>query len=222
MSRRERLILAAILGVALGLRLWLLIDKHADVLFDHPVLDEQRYVDAARAMAHGLPAEQRPFWQPPGIEYALAALFKLAGPGLLVPRLLQAVLSTASCLLLFAIGRRLFSIRIGLAAAAILAVHGVVVFETYELLPPTWMLFFDLVALHLLLIARERRTWPWALATGLALGVSAVFSPTILPFALVAAALVRRPVLIAVLAAGVPCRSPRSRSATTSTAASWS
>lgn len=203
MTRREKLALAAVLAVAFGLRLWLILGQRSDILFDHPVLDEDRFVTAARAMASGYPVEQRPFWQPPGMLYVLAAIFRVAGPGLLVPRLVQALLSTGSCMLLFAIGRRLFSVRVALIAAAILAVHGVLVFESYELLAPTWILFLDLLALLLLLIAGERRTAPLGFAAGLALGVSAVFAPTILPFALFAAAWLRRPLPIAALAIGV-------------------
>lgn len=203
MDRRAALTLVAILAVALALRLGLLLEQRSDVLFDHPVLDEQRYVGEARALAAGRAVEDRPYWQPPGIIYALAATFRIAGPGLLTPRLVQVLVSVASCLLLFAIGRRLFGERVGLAAAAILAAHGVVVFESTELLPPTWILFFDLLALFLLLRAGERRTPPRSFAAGVALGVSAVFSPTILPFVLVAAVHLRRPSAIAALVAGV-------------------
>lgn len=203
MDRRHKVALAVVLAVALGLRLWMIVGQQADVLFDHPVLDEDRFVVAARAMASGQPVEQRAFWQPPGMLYSLAATFRVAGPGLLVPRVVQALLSTASCLLLFAVGRRLLGIRGGLIAAAIFAVHGVLVFASYELLGATWMLFFDLLALLLLLVAGERRTAPPAFAAGLALGVSAVFAPTILPFALFAAVWLRRPWSIAALVLGV-------------------
>ncbi len=195
--------LAAILAVALALRLLFVLGQRGDPLFDHPVLDEQRYVDAARALAAGRGAEDRVFWQPPGVIYAFAAVFKTAGPGLLLPRLLQALLSTASCLLLFLIGRRLFTIRVGLAAAAIAALHGVLVFESHELLPPTWALFLDLLALLLLLQAGAKRDAPRSFAAGLALGVSAIFAPTILPFALIAAIRLRRPAAVAALLAGV-------------------
>jgi hypothetical protein len=69
------------------------------------------------------------------------------------------------------------------------------------------MLFFDLLALWLLLVAGEPRcrpapAVPLAAGAGLALGVSAVFAPTILPFILVAAAWLRRPPLIAACLAG--------------------
>ncbi|MEO6771676.1 MAG: glycosyltransferase family 39 protein [Kofleriaceae bacterium] len=196
-----RLILGAILVVAFALRLGYMVAQRGDVLFDHPALDEDRYVKAAHALVEGH-ADPRPYWQPPGIIFTLAATFEVTND-LVAARLVQILISVASCGLVFLIGRRLFDPRTGLVAAAITAVHGVLVFECYELLPTTWIVFWDLLALWLLLRAAEHGRPLAAFATGLALGISAVFSPTILPFVIVAAILVRRPLAIAALVAGV-------------------
>lgn len=190
------------LAVGLALRLALLIGQRSDILFTHPVLDEQRYVDAARAWAAGGAFEARPFWQPPGILFVLGATFYLFGPGLLVPHLVWALAGTLAALLVFLLGRRLFSARVALAAAAIVSLHGVLIFESYELLPPTLILLFDLLALLLLEVARDRSSRRWSFAAGLALGTAALFSPVILPFVAVAALLLRRASLIALLLLG--------------------
>ena len=137
LGRRERLVLLGVLAAALALRLGYVLSLRHDILFEHPILDEQRYVDYARALAGGRVAEDAPYWQPPGILYFLAACFRLFGPGLTAPRLAQVLVSTLSCLVLFAIARRLFGATVALIAAAIVAVHGVLVFECAELLPPT-------------------------------------------------------------------------------------
>jgi 4-amino-4-deoxy-L-arabinose transferase-like glycosyltransferase len=238
-ARRVRLILGTILVVAFALRLGYVVAQRGDVLFDHPVLDEDEYVKAAHSLVEGH-ADPRPYWQPPGIIYTLAATFEVTN-NLWLPRLIQILISVASCGLVFLIGRRLFDPRIGLVAAAITAVHGVLVFECYELLPATWIVFWDLLALWLLLRAIASPALPGeaappnggaeliaspalpgeaappnggaeliahrrpldAFATGLAIGVSAIFSPTILPFALVAAVLIRKPPAIAALVLGV-------------------
>jgi 4-amino-4-deoxy-L-arabinose transferase-like glycosyltransferase len=196
-----RLILGAILVIAFALRLGYVVAQRGDVLFDHPVLDEDEYVKTAHSLVEGH-GDPRPYWQPPGIVYSLAATFEVTND-LFVARLVQVAISVASCFLVFLIGRRLFDPRVGLIAAAITAVHGVLVFEAYELLPATWIVFWDLLALWLLLRATEHGRPLAAFATGLALGISAVFSPTILPFAIVAAILVRRPPAIAALVVGV-------------------
>jgi tetratricopeptide (TPR) repeat protein len=202
-DRRIAIALGLVLAVAFVLRVAYVLGQRGDVLFDYPVVDEERYVALGRALADGHGPEPRAWFQPPGLAYALSLVFRVCGPGLLAPRIVQAAVSTASCGLAYVVATRLFSARVGLASAAVCALHGVLVFECYELLPPTWMLAADLVALWLLLRAGTRRSPPSALLAGLALGVAALFGPTVLPFALFAAAWLRRPVLVGALALGV-------------------
>lgn len=202
-GRRFPIALAVVLAVALALRVAYILGQRGDLLFDHPVVDEELYVTRARSLADGHGADLYPWFQPPGLTYALALMFHLLGPGLLAPRLVQAIVSTASCALAYLIARRLLSSRVALAAAVLCAVHGVLVFESYELLPATWMLAADLVALWLLLRAGEDRTPRAALLAGAGLGLAAIFGPTVLPFAAFAAAWLRRPVLMGALAAGL-------------------
>lgn len=193
MTRRENIALWSVLGLALSLRVAYVIGQHSEVFFDTPQLDEAHYVDEARRLISGAPGEQDhlPYWQPPGIIYVLYAVFRVAGTGLLAPRLLSAIVSAASCLLLFAIARRLFSVRSALVAAGVLAVHGVLIFQAEELLPATFAMAFGLLCIHLLLVAAEKKSPAIAAAAGGALGVSALFAATILPFALVGAIAVR-------------------------------
>jgi 4-amino-4-deoxy-L-arabinose transferase-like glycosyltransferase len=185
--RRARLLLAAILVCGLALRLAHLFALRGDILFDHPQLDEELYVDGGHKLAAGAVFDARPYWQPPGLMYALCVIFRFAGRGLLAPRIVQALVGTACAWLVFALARRWFSLRVALAAAFIVAVHGVLIFETGELLPATWIAFFDLVMLLLFVRATETPRVPWALGAGIALGVSALLAPTILPFGVVAA-----------------------------------
>jgi 4-amino-4-deoxy-L-arabinose transferase-like glycosyltransferase len=202
-ERRFPVALAAVLAAALVLRVATILGQRGDILFDYPVVDEEHYVALARALADGHGAGPEAWFQPPGLTYALAISFRAFGPGLLAPRLLQALVSTASCGLVFVVARRLFSDGVALAAAAVCALHGVLVFESYELLPPTWMLAADLLALWFLLRAGDERTPKAALLAGVGLGVAAVFGPTVLPFVAVAALWLRRPVLVGALALGI-------------------
>ncbi len=201
-SRRVGLTLGAILLVGVALRLGFVLSQRSDLLFDHPVLDEAEYVKHARSLALGH-GEDRPYWQPPGIVYVLAATFEVAGPGLVAPRILQVLASVASLVLVFLIARRLFDDKKALVATAICALHGVLVYECYELLPATWIVLFDLLALWLLLRAVESRSMFDEFGAGLALGVSAIFSPTIVPFAIPAAIVLRKPLSIALFVVGL-------------------
>ncbi len=195
--------LAIVLAAALALRLAYMLGRRGDILFDYPVVDEEMYVAAARKLAAGQGVEPRAWYQPPGLVYALATVFSLFGPGLLVPRIVQALVSTATCALSYLVARRLWSTAVAFGAAAVCAVHGVLVFECYELLPPTWMVAADMLALWALLRALERRATSSAFGAGAALGVAAVFGPTVLPFAVVALAALRRPLLAGAFVAGL-------------------
>jgi hypothetical protein len=157
MGRKHLVALGGVVTVAFLVRLLVLLEGSDDILFDYPALDEQRYVDLAREVATGGTAPV-PYWQPPGLLYVLTVCFKVAGNGLWLPHILQVLVSTAACLLLFAIGRRLFDVRVGITAAAIGALHGIFILASFELLPATWILFLDLTALQLLLCAEERKT----------------------------------------------------------------
>jgi hypothetical protein len=205
-TRRERIALWSVVGLALCLRVAFVLGQRSEVFFDAPQLDEEHYVDEARRLVAGTAGEQDhlPYWQPPGIIYVLYATFRVAGTGLLAPRLLSALVSAASCLLLFAIARRLFGVRIGIAAAAVLAVHGMVIFQAYELLPATFAMFLGLACVQLVLVAEERKSIAIAAGAGGALGAAALFVATTLPFALVGAiALRRRRLAVLAFAAGV-------------------
>jgi hypothetical protein len=180
-SRRERIALGGILVVALVVRLLYLHELRGDVLFENPPLDEGRYVDGAQR----LPVEHRPLWQPPGIFLVLAATFRVLGNGLFAPRLLQAFAGTLACALAWVLARSLFGARVALATAAIVALHGLLVFTGGELLPATWAGVLDLSALVLLLDARKNVAR--AAAAGALLGISALFTPVVLAFAALAA-----------------------------------
>ncbi|AUX44441.1 uncharacterized protein SOCE26_059050 [Sorangium cellulosum] len=184
-SRRERLALGAVLAVALLVRLVYLHELRGDVLFDNPPLDEERYATAARRLLGGSPFDHRPFWQPPGILFVLAATFRVAGDGLYAPRLLQALAGTAACALAWVLARRLFGPRVAIASAAVVALHGLLVFAGGELLPAAWAGLLDLAALVLLLDAP--RSAARAAGAGVLLGLAALFTPVVLPFAALAA-----------------------------------
>lgn len=180
-ASKPRLALGILLVGALALRIAHVLALRGDVLFDHPMLDEGAYVQDALGILRGQPP-QLPFWHPPGLAYAMAAIFGIAGPSLLILRCLQALLATLCVALTYGLGRRLFSVRVGLVAAALAAGHGVLVFEAGELLPATWIMVFSTLGLYLLVVALDRQDWRWSGLCGATFGIAAQFSPLVLVF----------------------------------------
>lgn len=190
MERRERIGLGIVLAAALILRLLHLQSLSHDVLFEHPALDEERYVGEARRLAAGRTYEPRAFYQPPGILFLVGFALRAFGASLYPARVLGALAGTATCALVYFIAKRLFDRNVALLAAAIVAIHGGLIFSGGELLPATWAGLFDLGALYLLSDAAGSARK--SAAAGLLLGISALFTPVILPFALVAAVMLYR------------------------------
>ena len=168
---------------ALGVRLLYIEQSQTSPFFDYPLVDAKTYTDAAERM--GVQGHwdggDAPFWQPPLYPYFLGFLYALFTPGYYLPRLVQAAISACNCVLLYLLGRRLFSHCLGLAAAIAAALYGPLVFFTGEFLPPPLALFFDLLLLL---------TLPWAMAgrprrllvPGFCLGLAALAVANILLF----------------------------------------
>jgi tetratricopeptide (TPR) repeat protein len=177
---------AASIGLlALGVRLsHVLLLLARDPMFAHPVRDARWHVEWARALALGL-GDGEPFFRAPLYPFFLAGLFELFGAGLLVPRLVQAAIGAAGCVLIWAVGRRLAGPRTGLVAGLVAALCGPLVYFDGEFLIESVFVPLVTASLLLLLRAADRPSpavsgWPaWALAGGVA-GLATIARPNLL------------------------------------------
>ena len=119
MTQRERLLVGLLGFIAFGLRCLYVYQSEASPFFDFPQVDAKTYTQAATRMAvdgHWL-GDPTPFWQPPLYPYFLGLVFTLFGPDYYIARLVQAVLGSVNCVLIYFLGRRIFSSAVGFAAA---------------------------------------------------------------------------------------------------------
>lgn len=174
---------AALVGLlALALRLIYLGESASSPFFSSPVIDARTYVDEALALAGGAWAgPPGPFWQAPLYPYFLGLVFKVCSEDYWVPRLLQALLGAASCILLWCIGRRLFPSALALGAALAAALYGPFIYFGGELLPAIPALFLYLLFFLSLLYPLCPGPWRW-LICGLLLGLAALAVTNILLF----------------------------------------
>ncbi len=113
----------------------------------------------------------------------LAAVYGAVGHHPLAARILQALASGLTCVLLFRLGRRLFDERTGLAAAALSAGYAYFIFFNAALMTQTFFTLAVLVALERAVAIAERpRPAAWA-ALGLSVGLGALFRQTVVLFA---------------------------------------
>ncbi len=123
-SSRERGILALILVCAFSLRAAYAFLWNAE-LPDLPNFDGHWYNRVARDLLEGkgmrsIEGNPTAFF-PPGYPAILALFYGIFGKTLIVARLLNCALATLTCVLTYAIGKKIYGARIGLIAAAILA-----------------------------------------------------------------------------------------------------
>jgi len=172
---RVELTLAAILGVAFLLRAaWIAIaDPQPDSIYcGDPFFYDAfgRFLAAGKGFiqVNGQPTAQ---W-PPGYPAMLAVIFKLLGHKIILAKLLNVLLGTATCLVAYLIGRKLFSRGAGLIAAAVLAVFPGQVFSPTLLMSEVPATF--LVATFVCLVAYfavDSLSWRLAAAVGAFIGL---------------------------------------------------
>lgn len=156
-------------------------------LADQLVLDGATYDAWARAVAFGGGPIPSRLMQAPLYPWFLAALYRTFGPHLTVARIVQALIGTASCWLVYAITKRLFESRpaafiAGMASALYLPL----VFYEGILVPATLIVFLNLLFIAVIVQGGERPGYTRLAAAGLLLGLSIAAKPVaalLFPFA---------------------------------------
>ena len=178
-------LLAVLLIVALAavVRVAYMAEVH-----DHPLMttttgDPKVYDQRALEIAGGQWLDDEVFFHSsPIYPYFLGVTFKLFGHSYTAVRVIQSLFGIASCLLIFSIARKLFGRREGVVAGVTAALYAPFVFFDLEILMITYVLFFSLLAIRLLMAYRDTPKVWLALASGAAIGVSALGKPNVLLF----------------------------------------
>jgi 4-amino-4-deoxy-L-arabinose transferase-like glycosyltransferase len=197
-TRRFCLVGAGLFLLGLGLRLlYVSRARAADPTFGNlqGLFDSLYYHRRASVLALGEVPQPALDYLSPLYTLALAAVYRVFGNEPLVAIGVQCVLGALSCVLLYAIGRRLFSEAAGIAAAVLLAAYGPHVYYGSLLLPEILVLVLHLVFLLALISPRGRPpSVPRWLFGGIVLGLAVGAKPNailVLPAALLALLLQR-------------------------------
>ncbi len=187
--RSDRLFVALLLLVAVGLRLLYLWESRANVFYAAPIVDAKDFVEQAQRIAAGdWLGGDRPFWQPPLYPYFLALWYALFPSSFFtVVRLAQALLGVLTCLLVRDLAARAFDTRTARLAAMAAAAYGVAIYFEGELLAVSLETFLNLLLVRSLLWATDRRRAGAWLAVGALAGLAALTRPNVLLFAAAAA-----------------------------------
>ena len=186
MPSRDRAVLAAIVLAAFLVRLAWALFAHVDVRRRF-FLDTSMYDLLARHLAHGMGFTgyrvQPIAFYAPGYPAILAIAYRAFGEELAVAWVLNAVLGALSCALVHVLGSRLFSRRVGLAAAAVLALFPSQIVAASLTMTEVVFCFLFTAAIYLFVrwTDEDRAAWRW-FAFGLLLGVASLVRGVALPF----------------------------------------
>ncbi len=180
---RRHLLFVLIFSIAFALRLGYSFELKQTILYDNLYGDAETHDLLAREIVEEDFWGDDVFFRAPLYPYFLSVIYAGFGAGYTIPRLIQALLGSLSCILLYLIGRKVFGSYVGASAALAASAYWIFILFDSELLIPNLILFLDLLLIWSLVRARKFSSWG-LLVSGIILGISALARPNILLFAL--------------------------------------
>jgi len=168
--------------LALLVRLVYLYDNMGSPAFSLPIVDAATYHNLATDLVAGKGVGEGFFWQPFFYPAFLSVVYLVLGQSPVIVRLIQALVGSAGCVLVYFLGCRLFTKAHGVLAGAILAFYGTLIYLEGELLAAGWMTFWCTALVLLFLRSRDRASVRNMLLLGACGSLANLTRPTALPF----------------------------------------
>jgi tetratricopeptide (TPR) repeat protein len=186
-NRDSRVWMFVALALTFLIRLWFILGMRGNPFstIGPQMLDSYYYTRWAIEIISGNFWGSDVFFLRPLYPYLLALIYTIFGQHVLPVQLIQGVLATASCFLLYEATRRVFGERSAIFASLGFALTGILVFYTGTLLYVEITVLLSLLFLWLILVA-GRRIWLWIVA-GICFGLLIICRPElliVLPFVL--------------------------------------
>jgi len=179
---REKIWILAILVLALALRIIYLLQIKSSPHFFSPTMDPLYHDVWAQNIASGNWIGGKVFFRAPFYAYFLGIVYKIFGHNYIIPRLIQHLIGSFSCVLVYFLAKKLFNFRVAVVSGLIAASYGMLLYFENELLLDSFLVFFDLLLILLLLKAKEVPKLSRWFVCGIILGFSAITRPNILFF----------------------------------------
>ena len=175
-----------IFALALAVRLVYLGEIAKSPTYHVPIIDSASYDQHARLLVEKGVFYERFFWQGFFYPFFLAAVYLFTGGSILWARLIQILLGSLLCVLVYRLGAKLFGRRAGIVAGATAAFYGPLIFYDAELLDTGFSALWAVVLVLLVLRARDAKDLPSAALAGVCGGLAVVTRATFLPYFVVA------------------------------------
>ncbi|MDD5687990.1 MAG: glycosyltransferase family 39 protein [Elusimicrobia bacterium] len=121
-------------------------------------------------------------WRPPGYPAFLAIIFFIFGKSILFVRVINSIISALTCVIIYFVGKKIFSPVVGKISAVLLCFYPYVIAYTGDLLSETFYTFLTALSIYYILICSEKPSIKNIIFTGILFGITALTKSTILPF----------------------------------------
>ncbi|MFH2069884.1 MAG: tetratricopeptide repeat protein [Elusimicrobiota bacterium] len=148
-------------------------------------MDDNYYMDWAKGIISGdwLSKGQGVFFLSPGYPYFVALLFAIFGTNLFVVYVVQYVIGTFTCVIVYLLSLELSKNRtVAVLSAIIASFYGVSLFYESRILSPTLINFLNLMMVLMLILSFKERKAKYWLFAGIFMGFSSLVRPNIFLF----------------------------------------
>ena len=143
-QKRILLTTISIFLLAFGIRIINLEIIKDNPFFDYPIMDEKYHDEWAEEISQGHLLERVPFYRAPTYSYFLAFIYVIFGHEYYIARLIGIIIGSFSCILIYLIGKALFSHKVGMLSAFLACIYGMFLYFDSMLLTVNLEIFFAL------------------------------------------------------------------------------
>lgn len=181
-KKKELLLTLVIFILALSVRLIYLYESSANPSFSAPTVDSGTYDQMARSMAEGKGMNYEFFWQSFFYPVFLSAVYSVSNSSIICAKIIQILLGSITCLLIYRLGKTIFNRRTGIIAAVMTALYGPLIFIEAELLAAGWAAFWAVVLILLFVKSSSAKSLWFYASIGICGALSILTHPVFLPF----------------------------------------
>jgi Flp pilus assembly protein TadD len=183
--RRILYVSLLIFSVALFVRLLYLYESSDNPTFEAPIVDAQGYDQLARLLVGSKVMPKEFFWRGFFYPFFLSGVYLFSGSSIVFAKIVQVILGSFTCVLVYKVGEKIFGYKTGMLAGAIAAFYGPLIFYDGELLSTGWEAFWSVALVLLFLKAASVKGQWFYFVLGLCGGLSAITRIVFLPFLIV-------------------------------------
>lgn len=181
---KKKVLLTAVIIflIAFGVRIVNIEIIKDNPFFGYPIMDEKYHDEWAKEIAEGHLFERIPFYRAPAYPYFLGLIYAIFGQGYYLPRLISIIIGALSCILIYFIGKELFSHKVGVLSALLACFYSMLLYFDSMLLTVNLEIFFCLLGIFWLLKWLENRTNLSIILAGVFWGLASITRPNFLIF----------------------------------------